>query len=96
MASPSTTRRWLVWEEEFCGGMRGIGVEISLIYFDPLPLQYSSIQKALKGSGVMLGVIRKIRMIPLTRERVLNTFKHKVRALRDSDSPGRLHKFPNI
>jgi hypothetical protein len=27
------------------------------------------------------------------RERVLNTFKHKVRALRDSDSPSRLHKF---
>jgi hypothetical protein len=30
---------------------------------------------------------------PNTRERVFNTFKHKVRALRDSDSPSRLHKF---
>jgi hypothetical protein len=41
------------------------------------------------------GVTRKIRMIPLTRERerVLNTFKHRVRALRDYSSPGRLHKF---
>jgi hypothetical protein len=28
----------------------------------------------------MLGVTRKIRMTTLTRERVLNTFKHKVRA----------------
>jgi hypothetical protein len=37
-------------------------------------------------------------MIPLTRERerVLNTFKHKVRALRDCDSPSRLHKFQKI
>jgi hypothetical protein len=43
----------------------------------------------------MLGVTQKIRMIPLTRERerVLNTFKHKVRALRDCDSLSRLHKF---
>jgi hypothetical protein len=28
---------------------------------------------------------------PNTREKVLNTFKHKVRALRDGDSPSRLH-----
>jgi hypothetical protein len=27
------------------------------------------------------------------RERVLITFKHRVRALRDNSSPGRLHKF---
>jgi hypothetical protein len=31
-----------------------------------------------------------------TRERVLNTFNHKVRALRDYDSPSRLHKFPKV
>jgi hypothetical protein len=30
------------------------------------------------------------------RERVLNTFKHKVRVLRDSNSPSRLHKFPKF
>jgi hypothetical protein len=30
---------------------------------------------------------------PNTREGVLNTFKHRVRALRDNSSPGRLHKF---
>jgi hypothetical protein len=30
------------------------------------------------------------------RERVLDTFKHRVGALRDNDSPGRLHKFPKI
>jgi hypothetical protein len=41
----------------------------------------------------LLGVTRKIRMIHLTRERVLNTFKHKVRAPRDSDSRSWLHKF---
>jgi hypothetical protein len=33
---------------------------------------------------------------PNTRERVLNTFNHKVRALRDCDSPCRLHKFPKV
>jgi hypothetical protein len=33
---------------------------------------------------------------PNTRERVLNTFNHKVRALRDCDSPSRLHKFPKV
>jgi hypothetical protein len=43
--------------------------------------------------ALMLGVTQKIRMIPLTRERVLSTFTHKVRALRDCDSPNRLHKF---
>jgi hypothetical protein len=31
------------------------------------------------------GVTRKIWIIPLTRERVLNTFKYKVRTLRDCD-----------
>jgi hypothetical protein len=33
---------------------------------------------------------------PNTRERVLNTFKHKVRAPRDCDSLCRLHKFPKV
>jgi hypothetical protein len=31
---------------------------------------------------------------PNMREKVLSTFKNKVRALRDSDSPSRLHKSP--
>jgi hypothetical protein len=33
---------------------------------------------------------------PNTRESFLNTFKHKVKALSDSDSPNGLHKFPKI
>jgi hypothetical protein len=33
---------------------------------------------------------------PNTRERVLNTFKHKVRAQRDCGSLYRLHKFPKF
>jgi hypothetical protein len=33
---------------------------------------------------------------PNTREKVLNTFEHKVRALRDGDSPSRLHKSQKI
>jgi hypothetical protein len=33
---------------------------------------------------------------PNTREKVLSTFRHKVRALRDGDSPSRLHKSQKI
>jgi hypothetical protein len=33
---------------------------------------------------------------PYTREKVLNTFKYKVRAQRDCDSLRRLHKFPKV
>jgi diaminopimelate decarboxylase len=33
---------------------------------------------------------------PNTRERVLNTFKYKVKALRDCDCLNRLHKFPKV
>jgi hypothetical protein len=42
------------------------------------------------------GVTQKIRMIPLTQERVLNTFKYKVRAQRDCDSLRKLHKFQKV
>jgi hypothetical protein len=44
------------------------------------------------------GITRKIRVMPLTRERerVLNTFKNKVRVQRDCDSLCRLHKFPKV
>jgi hypothetical protein len=38
------------------------------------------------NKGNCWGVTRKIRMTTLTRERVLNTFKYKVRAQRDCDS----------
>jgi hypothetical protein len=36
--------------------------------------------------GICWGVTRKIRMTTLTQERVLSTFKYKVRAQRDCDS----------
>jgi hypothetical protein len=41
---------------------------------------------SLHGMGIV-GVTRKIRMTTQTRERVLNTFKYKVRVQRDCDSP---------
>jgi hypothetical protein len=41
---------------------------------------------AARGSAAVGGVTRKIRMTTLTRGRVLNTFKCKVRAQRDCDS----------
>jgi hypothetical protein len=41
----------------------------------------------------VLGGTRKIRITTLTRVRVLNTFKHKVRAQRDCDSLCPQHKF---
>jgi hypothetical protein len=42
------------------------------------------------------GYLKNSDDFPNTRERVLVTIKHKVRALRDGDSPSRLHKFPKI
>jgi hypothetical protein len=48
------------------------------------------------GELVVGGVTRKIRMTTLTRERVQNTFKHKVRAQRDCDSLCKKHKFQKV
>jgi hypothetical protein len=45
---------------------------------------------------VLGGYPKNLDDSPNTRERVLNTFKHKVRALRNSDSHSRLLKFPKI
>jgi hypothetical protein len=44
----------------------------------------------------VLGVTRKIRMTTQTRERVLDTFKFKVRAQRDCDFLRESHKFQKV
>jgi hypothetical protein len=50
---------------------------------DALPLER---RPGVDKSGPCWGVTRKIRMTALTRVRVLNTFKYKMRAQRDCDS----------
>jgi hypothetical protein len=62
-----------------------VGVEIEVLN-TVVPQEPLEEVACWESQPVCWGVTRKIRMATLTRVRVLNTFKYKVRAQRDCDS----------